>query len=88
MRVAVVGSGGFIGRHLCDALTTRGNDIVAVSSTAAAFDDGTGVLADDLQSPGALDAMVYLSQSPYYRDVPRQAPHLWGVNVVSAIKKA
>jgi nucleoside-diphosphate-sugar epimerase len=88
MRIAVVGSSGFIGRHLCDALAGRGSEVVAISSTAAAFDDRTGVLTDDLPSPGSLDAMVYLSQSPYYRDVPRQAPHLWGVNVISAVKAA
>lgn len=87
MRIAVVGANGFIGRHLCDALAALGRDVVPLSSTAEAFDDRTGVLCD-LPSAGALDAMVYLSQSPYYRDVPAQAPHLWSVNVVSAVKAA
>jgi UDP-glucose 4-epimerase len=87
VRVAIVGSGGFIGRALCEALASRGHDAVAISSSADGFDRGTGLLVD-LAPVAPLDAMVYLSQSPHYREVPRHAPHLWCVNVVSAIKAA
>lgn len=86
MRVAVFGSGGFIGRHIQALLA--GHAIVSISSNASHFDAETGLLADDLGVDGPVDAAIYLSQSPHYRVVPEQAPHLWGVNVVSAIKAA
>lgn len=89
MRVAVVGAGGFIGRHLIEALTVRADEVVAISSKSAdAFDQRTGILVDRPPSDRPIDALVYLAQSPHYREVPAQAPHLWGVNVVSAIKAA
>lgn len=89
MRVAVVGAGGFIGQHLADALSRGAVDVLPISSRSPeAFDQRTGIFVDRLPVHGSVDAMVYLSQSPHYRDVPQQAPHLWGVNVVSAVKAA
>lgn len=87
--VAVVGAGGFIGQRLCQALRSQGDEVVAISSaSAAAFDADRGLLNDRLPPERPLDGVAYLSQSPHYRDVPRHAAHLWGVNVVSAIKAA
>jgi len=88
MRIAIVGAAGFIGTHLHRALLVSGIDVLPISSTASAFDLETGIIVDALLPAGPLDAVVYLSQSPRYRDVPQQGAHLWGVNVVSALKAA
>lgn len=88
MRIAIVGSGGFIGRRLCAAVEANGHEAIGISSASAAFAQDTGLIADRALEGRPLNAMVYLSQSPHYRDVPRQAPHLWAVNVVSAVKAA
>jgi UDP-glucose 4-epimerase len=89
MQVAIVGAGGFIGQHLSAAMAKREIEVVAISSKGSeAFDQQTGILFDRLSAGRPIDAMIYLSQSPHYRHVPQQAPHLWGVNVVSAVKAA
>ena len=86
MRVAVFGAGGFLGRHIVSQLKPQ--DTVCVSSSDSHFDAASGLLADDLGVDGKVDAVIYLSQSPRYREVPQHAAHLWCVNVVSAIKAA
>lgn len=48
----------------------------------------TGLLTDSINIPEGTNCVIYLPQSPYYRQVPEKAEHLWGVNVVSAIKVA
>ena len=83
MKIAVIGARGFIGRRLTPALTRAGHEVVAVTSESS-FDPLSGLLTSPAV-PAPLDAIVYLSQSPRYRDVPRQAAHVWGVNVVSAM---
>jgi UDP-glucose 4-epimerase len=86
MRVAVVGSGGFIGGCLTQALLRHGHEVCAVSSRSDGFDAETGIMREPPAPAGPLDALIYLAQSPHYRDVPRHAGHLWAVNVVSAIR--
>src|SRR5262245_16385016 len=87
MKVAVIGSGGFIGRALTRVLAAGGVEVVPISSASdGAFDENTGVIAERFLRETKLDVVVYLAQSPYYREMPHRAAHLWGVNVVSAIK--
>jgi len=88
MRIGVVGAAGFIGVHLRRSLEADGIHCTAVSSATGCFDPATGVLAKLPVSSEPLAAVVYLSQSPYYREVPQQVPHLWAVNVLSALKAA
>lgn len=88
MTIGIVGATGFLGAHLSRALASDGIPVVPISASIGGFDLSTGILADALLPAGQLDAVVYLSQSPHYREVPQQAPHLWGVNVVSALKAA
>ncbi len=46
----------------------------------------TGLLRDlDLAQ---VDVVVYLAQSPHYRQLPQRAPHLLAVNCVSAVQAA
>lgn len=88
MKVAVVGAGGFIGRRLCEALAAARADVLAVSSRQeSCFDPATGILRE-LPAAADLDALVYLAQSPHYRELPTHAAHVWGVNVVSAVTAA
>ena len=87
MSVAVVGARGFIGQRLSSALAQAGHGVLTVSSEDGHFDSNTGLLSPPSVND-AIDAMVYLSQSPRYREVPQHAAHLWAVNVVSAVSAA
>ena len=82
----VIGAGGFIGRRI--TATLAGGNVYPVSSAQAAFDEHGLLRVDTLDAPDGVDAVIYLSQSPRYRDLPQSADHLWSVNVVSAIRAA
>lgn len=89
MRVAVFGAGGYIGRRLVGALEHRHVEVVTYSSgNEVAFDPESGILRADFQLAPGTDSVVYLSQSPRFRQMPDQVAHLWGVNVVSALRAA
>ena len=83
--ISIIGAGGFVGTHLRAALTARGASVMAVSSADGGFDTSSGILMD-LPVNREIEAVVYLSQSPHYRDLPRMASHVWAVNVLSAVK--
>ncbi|MCC5635735.1 NAD(P)-dependent oxidoreductase [Nostoc sp. CHAB 5844] len=89
MKVLIVGSKGFIGKYLFNHLKLLGADVYGISSTD---DNGinleTGILSEQFSISPGTDAVVYLAQSPYYRQVPEKAAHLLNVNVVSAVKVA
>jgi len=85
MTIAVFGARGFIGSRLVSALTRGGHDVVAISS-AETFDAASGLVTPP--SIAVVEAVVYLSQSPRYRELPQQAAHVWGVNVTSALRAA
>ncbi len=87
MTIAVVGARGFIGRRLAAALTAAGHQVIAVSSEDGHFGADSGLLSPPAIA-GSVDSIVYLSQSPRYRELPQQAAHLWAVNVVSAMTAA
>lgn len=89
MRLVIFGAGGYIGRRLADKFRQMGVDVICYSSASSeAFDIKTGILSDNVTIPPGTDCVIYLSQSPFYRQMPEMASHLWGVNVVSAIKAA
>lgn len=89
MRVAVFGAGGYIGRYLMARLRLAGEDAISYSSaTGNVFDARTGILAESVEIPAGTECVIYLAQSPFYRQMPEMASHLWGVNVVSALKTA
>lgn len=52
------------------------------------FDPASGILNDEFNLPADTECVVYLAQSPYYRQMTEKVAHLWGVNVVSAMKVA
>lgn len=89
MKVAIFGAGGYIGRHLINELRLLEDELVLYSSsTQNIFNAETGVLNPSVHIPQETDCVVYLAQSPHHRHMPEMAAHLWGVNVVSAMKVA
>ncbi len=89
MRVTVIGSSGFLGRTLTASLHRDGAQVTAISSgTPQGIDRTTGLLPHDFSIAPGTDAVVYLAQSPHYRQVPDMAWHLLNVNVVSAVRAA
>lgn len=89
MKIAIIGSNGYIGRNLLSFLTNIGNDIIGFSSSDGnSINPQTGMLCDKFEIPAGTDAVVYLSQSPFYNQCPEMAWHLWNVNVASALKAA
>lgn len=91
MRTIVLGAAGFIGRHLSRRIAAAGHEVVGLDVVAAddesfeshAF-DGT---RDTFDYEGA-DAVVYLSQSPHYREFTERGDDLFAVNVVGALRAA
>jgi nucleoside-diphosphate-sugar epimerase len=89
MRVLVVGSGGFIGRRLVARLLSASIDVrQATSQQSGGIDPATGLLSPSFAVPAGTSAVVYLAQSPHYRQTPTLAQHLLNVNVVSAVRVA
>lgn len=89
MRVTVVGSRGFLGRALSARLQRGGCEVERLSSSSSGgIDPETGLLPPEFALDKGIDAVVYLAQSPFYRQVPDRADHLFCVNVVSALRVA
>ena len=89
MKVLIVGSGGYIGRHLRKYLQSEGFQVCGVSSAdGSGIDPRTGILPEDFTVAAGTDAVVYLAQSPYYHSIPEGFSHLLNVNVTSAVKVA
>ncbi|MBN1942497.1 MAG: NAD(P)-dependent oxidoreductase [Phycisphaerae bacterium] len=85
--IAVIGANGFVGRHLCLALARAGAkvygydlaDAPAVRHEQFQY-NRLDILADPPRLPEACTSLIYLSQSPFYREFPEKAEHLFGVN--------
>ena len=89
MKVLVIGSSGYIGEKLNRRLLSDDVDVMGLSSAGTnLFDDKTGILNNNFYIPEGTDCIIYLSQSPYYRQLPNRFEHLWGVNVISPVKVA
>jgi UDP-glucose 4-epimerase len=87
MKVIIFGSKGYLGRHLTAQLESEGLEFDQVSSQdGSGIDPITGLLPQNFEiSADAETTVVYLSQSPRFRDVPHEAPHILAVNTHSAI---
>jgi nucleoside-diphosphate-sugar epimerase len=89
VKVTVIGSGGYIGRNLVLSLKKREFDVQGFSSSNGdCIDPTTGILSEGFSVPSSTNVIIYLAQSPCYRQVPDMSWHLWNVNVVSAVKIA
>lgn len=87
----VVGAGGFLGSYVCAALRDRHALVPASSNKARAGQSGWLHLDMTIPStlhnlPDRMDEVLYLAQSPYYRDFPAQAEHVWEVNVQGVLR--
>lgn len=88
LKYAVIGSNGYIGRHLCAAFKARGIEVIEISSTNGGIDPSSGLFSADFKLPQEIEAVYFLAQSPHYRDVPKYADHLLSVNCVAAVQAA
>jgi nucleoside-diphosphate-sugar epimerase len=89
MKVVIIGSGGFIGRHLQNFMQSEGIQVCGISSKGSkGINPDTGVLSDEFFIPAGTSTVIYLAQSPFYRKVPEMSQHLFNVNVQSAVKIA
>lgn len=92
MRVAIIGSSGFVGCSLGSACASRGWSVTGFDATAPIAPgaavrhvawDGVRDAPPDLSG---IDAVFHLAQSPHYRSFPQQGSDLFGVNVLSVVK--
>jgi UDP-glucose 4-epimerase len=89
MKILIIGSGGFLGKNLFSYLLNQNIDVIGCSSAEHhGICADTGLLSNQFSIPPDTHTVIYLSQSPYYRQVPEMAEHLLNVNVVSAVKVA
>jgi UDP-glucose 4-epimerase len=88
IKICIVGSNGFVGRHLTLDLRSRGYEVLALSSRdGTGIDPRTGLLPTDLDLRG-VEAVIYAAQSPHYRNVPEMAWHLEAVACSAALQAA
>lgn len=90
MKIVVIGSKGYIGENLVLSLKKKkAFDVQGFSSSKGdCIDPVTGILSESFSVPPETNAIIYLAQSPFYRQMPDMSWHLWNVNVVSAVKVA
>lgn len=89
MRVAVVGPSGLLGSHLVPLLEAQGHAVHLVSSRdGSGIDPETGRIPDGFELPAGTEVVIYLAQSPRYREGVTALPHLLTVNCVSAVETA
>ncbi len=89
MKIALIGSGGYIGSRFSAFLKNEGALVLKYSSSdGTGIDPVSGLLPHGFKIPEGTDSVVYLAQSPHYRDVPQMGWHLMAVNVLSALRAA
>ncbi len=89
MKVFVIGSRGYIGARLVQGLAKDGIDVRGASSVdGSGIDPVSGLLPSNFALPAMTDVVVYMAQSPYFRQVPDKSPHVMAVNCLSAISAA
>ena len=89
MRILIIGSEGYIGKNLNLAHKNNGDDVFLLSSqNKTGIDHDLGIFISDVDIPVNTDIVYFLSQSPFYRDVPEKFSHLLSVNCVSALQAA
>lgn len=90
MKAAIIGPG-FIGTELAGQLTLAGHEVVLMGRSPRPnhipFLE-LDVLREKITLPKNIDAVFYLAQSPHYREFPKHAGDLFGVNTLGAIKTA
>lgn len=88
--VLVTGASGFIGRSLVMSLVDRGLEVIAVSRSEPPmgvhwiqWDLSEGALPPTLP---AVEKVIHLAQSEFYRDFPTQALNIFNINTIITAK--
>lgn len=88
MKVAVVGSCGFIGKFLCQKLNDFHEVVPFSSSNGTGLDRKTGLFNLETKLPRNIDCVIYLAQSPFIRSENIDPNHILSVNVLSVVRAA
>ena len=90
MKVIVFGSKGYLGHNLTRHLQLAGIYVEEISSRdGTGIDPTTGLLPINFEIiPDKNITVIYLSQSPRFRNVPDEASHIVAVNTLSAVRAA
>lgn len=88
MKILIIGSRGYLGKNLLSSLKLHEIEVVGLSSS-----DGSGInretgLFHNLVIPTDVNVVIYMSQSPYFKDVPNKAAHVVAVNNLAAVQAA
>jgi len=94
MKILITGAGGFVGKRLCQYLSEKGHEVVAIVRSVSAVSDYSDFAAKkieflkfDLASldcsklPRNVDAIYTLAQSTHFRDFPEKAEDVFAVNL-------
>ena len=77
----MVGSDGYIARAVSSYAQKTNMEIYPISTKGmASIDSETGMLSKDYYFPKAIDAIIFFSQSPYYKHTSNNIDHLFRVN--------
>jgi len=89
----VTGATGLIGRHVVDSLRDNWEVYALVRKRVDEASDRIRYIKRDLASkwrmdglPKAVDAVIHLAQSQYFRDFPMYAGRIFGVNTTSTLR--
>lgn len=91
MRIAIIGSSGFIGRTLSVKAETLDHEVFCLDHDLP--NGGKKIFCDladsaTLELPEDMEAVFYLAQSPYYRQFPDHAQNLFAINSIGPIMAA
>jgi len=91
-RASLVGGSGFLGRALAAELVGRGwtvtiHDMLSPEVVGTSFAT-CDIAASASEFPAGTNAVIYLAQSPHYRDFPARAGNLFGVNTLGLVRAA
>lgn len=88
-KILLVGGNGYIGKNLLSKLMNINTEVINFSTSIGnGIDPTSGTFKNSISIPAGTYAVVYLAQSPFYRDFPNNSSHLLSVNSVSAVKVA
>lgn len=89
MKVLVIGSHGYMGGHLMRGLAIEGMEPEGAStSDGSGIEPVSGLLPESFQINEDVSVVIYVAQSPYYRQMPDKASHVFAVNSLSPVRAA
>lgn len=94
MNVVIIGASGFLGTTMVDYFSCNNHTVFAYDCRENdSFPHGVifqkiDVISEAVVFPEEIDVVFYLAQSPFYKEFPGKADHIFGVNSFGAIKAA